>query len=134
VAEFLTAGWVAELDALARQAGGVPPGAGAAFTVELHVQGAPGGEFVFQASFGNGAPGFAVGSPSEPDVLVFVDAAFAARIRSGDANAQEALAAGALKIRGDLGILAGTAVSLAELGDVFAALRPPMKEPTTTGP
>ena len=87
------------------------------------------GEFVFQAGFGAGSAGFAAGSPAEPDLLVFVDYGFAVRIHAGDANAQEALAAGALKIRGDLGVLAGAAVSLAGLGDVFAALRP-----STTGP
>ncbi len=131
VAEFLTAVWVAELDARARGIGLDLSGTGAPVTVELRVHGAPDGEFVFQAVFGSGSSAFVAGSPSEPDLLVFVDYSFAARINSGDANAEEALAAGALKIRGDLGVLAGAAGALADLGDVFAALRP---SPTSTGP
>ena len=54
---------------------------------------------------------------------MLVDYLFAARINSGDANAQEALAAGSLKVRGDLEALVGRAGALAEVGDVFAALR-----------
>ena len=79
---------------------------------------------MFQAVFADGSTRFAVGSPSEPDLLVRLDALFAARIRSGDANVQEASAAGALKVRGDLeGLVVARAAALAAVGDVFAALR-----------
>jgi hypothetical protein len=129
VAEFLSAEWVAELDALARRVGTDVSGPGDPITVELHVQGAPDGEFVFQAAFGEGTSGFVAGSPSEPDLVVLVDHSFAARIHSGDANAQEALAAGALKVRGDLGVLTRVGGALAGLGDRVAGLRPTTTEP-----
>lgn len=132
MAEFLTPAWVAELDAVSRTSSGALR-TGSPVTVELRVLGAPGGDFVFQVAFGDGTLRFASGSPSEPDLLVLVDSLFAARIHSGDANAQEALAAGALKIRGDLRILAGTADALSVLGDLFAALRPSTPAPTPRG-
>ena len=127
MAEFLTPEWVAELDAAARRSPTLGPlGTDPPFTVELRVYDTPGNggdEFVFQAVFADGSTRFVVGSPSEPDLLVRLDAVFAARIRSGDANVQEALAAGALKVRGDLEGLVARAEALSAVGDVFAALR-----------
>jgi len=125
VPEFLTPEWVAELDARAREAGGSPAasaGAGRPLTVELHVTGAPNGEFVFQAAFGDATVRYATGTPAEPDLVVTLDAGFAARIRSGDANAQDALAARALKVRGDLEQLARAAPALAALGEAFGTV------------
>jgi hypothetical protein len=124
VAEFLTAEWVAELDAWAR---GNPVLAaladGEPMTVELRVRDAERDEFVFQAVFAAGEARFTVGSPSAPDLVVLLDAGFAARIRAGAANVQDALEAGGLKVRGDLDALVARAPALAAVGDVFAALR-----------
>jgi hypothetical protein len=123
VAEFLTREWVGELDAAARRsppfetdAGGTP------FTVELRVGDAPSGEFVYQMTVSDGAARFAVGSPAAPDLVVLLDAAFAARIRSGEENVQDALLAGALKVRGDVEGLIGRAPALAAVGTVFGDL------------
>ncbi|HZP28607.1 MAG TPA: hypothetical protein VFC99_06620 [Acidimicrobiia bacterium] len=122
--EFLTPGWVAELDAAARESPGLRAlGAGPPFTVELQV-GAAGngaGEFVFQAAFGGGATRFTVGSPGVPDLVVRIDAGFAARIHAGTANVQDALLAGALKVRGDLDGLVERASALAAVGTVLGA-------------
>jgi hypothetical protein len=126
VAEFLTPEWVAELDAAARESSAL--GAldrGAPLTVELRVDDGERGDFVFQATFTDLGTRFAVGSPSEPDLRVTLAAGFADRIRSGDANVQDALQAGALHVRGDLEALVGRAPALAAVGDVFAALRDP---------
>ena len=136
VAEFLTPEWVAELDEAARRSSTLGKlGTNPPFTVELRVHDAPGhsgddadredgdGEFVFQVAFADGSARFAMDSPAEPDLLVLLDARFAARIRSGDATVQDALAAGALKVRGDLEGLVSRAAALSAVGDVFAALR-----------
>jgi len=130
VPEFLTPEWVAELDALGRRASPRPSGAsdpmaetggsGRPLTVELHVTGTPSGEFVFQAAFGESTLRFASGSPWAPDLLVTLDYLFATRIHLGDANAQDALAAGALKVRGDLELVAASAPALSALGDALA--------------
>ena len=97
-------------------------GSGRPLTVELHVTGTPSGEFVFQAAFGESTLRFASGSPSAPDLLVTLDYLFATRIHLGDANAQDALAAGALKVRGDLELVAASAPALSALGEAFAEL------------
>jgi hypothetical protein len=126
VPAFLTAEWVAELDAVARKSAALTcPGGGGALRVELRVLDRDRGEFVFQAVFADGGTRFAVGSPAAPDLLLVLDAEFAARIRSGDASVQDALAAGALKVRGDVDALVARAPALAAVDDVFAALRDP---------
>jgi hypothetical protein len=47
----------------------------------------------------------------------------AAALSRGDLNAQQALEAGRLKLRGDIGHLAREGKALVALGDVFAAVR-----------
>jgi hypothetical protein len=123
VAEFLTREWVDELDAAARRAARFETDAGGTpFTIELRVGGAPSGEFVYQMTVSDGAARFAVGSPGAPDLVVLLDAGSAARIRSGEENVQDALLAGALKVRGDLEGLVGRASALAAVGAVFGEL------------
>ena len=131
--EFLTPEWVAELDALARTATRRPSGPegstadpeapGRLVTVELHVTDGAGGEFVFQVAFSGSTLRFVPGAPAEPDLLVTVDHRFAERIHRGDASAQDALAAGALKVRGDLELVGASAPALSALGEAFARAR-----------
>jgi hypothetical protein len=128
LAQFLTPEWVAELDAAAREAPGLRAlGRDGTFTVELRIRGGDGSDFVFHAAFTPDGTRFASGSPAgsepEPDVVLVLDTTVAQAIRSGDANVQDALLAGALKVRGDVQGLAARAPVLAAVGDVFAPLR-----------
>lgn len=62
--------------------------------------------------------------PADRADLVFVtDRATAYALHRGSLLAQDAFAAGRLKVRGDLNALAGVRSTLAALGDVFAAVR-----------
>jgi hypothetical protein len=124
VAEFLTPEWVAELDAAARDAPDLRAlGRDEPLTVEMRIRGGAGDEFVFHAEFSADGTRFSLGSRAEPDLVLALDAEFARAIRSGDANIQDALHAGALKVEGDVEGLAGRAPALAKVGNIFAVRR-----------
>lgn len=57
------------------------------------------------------------------DLTVVTDRETAVAILEGTLNAQSALAAGSLRVRGDLARIAGLHGALAALGDIFAAVR-----------
>jgi len=64
------------------------------------------------------------GISPDPDLTLVADVATASAIALGTLNAQQALAAGRLHVRGDLARLAALRDALAALGDVFAEVRP----------
>lgn len=69
------------------------------------------------------------GEASAPDVTIFTDVATARSLAEGGSNAQGALAAGRLRVRGDLTRLAALHGALLALGDVFAAARAASRAP-----
>ena len=63
------------------------------------------------------------GGAPHPDLTLVADIATASAIALGTLNAQQALAAGRLHVRGDLTRLAALRDALVALGDVFAEVR-----------
>lgn len=71
------------------------------------------------------------GGARAPDVTIITDPATAQSLAEGVSNAQQALATGRLRVRGDLTRLAAMHESLLALGDVFAAVRTAPRTPRT---
>jgi putative sterol carrier protein len=63
------------------------------------------------------------GPAAAPDLRLFADYDVAARIQRGEVNAQEALAAGRLKVQGRFAHLLRVDDALRALEDVFAPVR-----------
>jgi hypothetical protein len=127
VAEFLSDEWIT---ALALACGGEPgnaPRGADRLVVEPAVVGVPErGEVRYRVSFDDVSctvNGVALGAPAA-DVRLETDYATAVALARGEMNAQAALAAGRLRVSGDVARLAAHATALARLGDVFAAVRP----------
>ena len=121
MAEFLSPAWLADLDAALRATGAVA--AGSELVVEEVVQGAPGGDVVYHVVLGVSGSRAGAGPAEAPDITLVVDHATAVDLARGTTNAQRALAAGALRIRGRLGALVRAQDALATLGDAVAAAR-----------
>jgi SCP-2 sterol transfer family len=123
VPEFLSDEWLAALDASAREMGPLP--AVAPFVLEQVVTstGRDGGDIRYQLVFT--AEGLRVrpGDAEAPDVTFATDRETAAGIARGETNAQRALAAGRLRVHGNIETLVARAAALVVLEDVFAAVR-----------
>ena len=123
MAEFLSAAWVAELDAAARAAADLvadPP-----FVVDQVVLDPGAGEVRYRVRIGpDGASVQVATDPSDPPDLVLVtDRETAGELHRGRLRAQDALAGGSLKVRGRPEVLAGRAELLGRLDAVFAPVR-----------
>ena len=123
MAEFLSAAWIAELDAAARAAADVvadPP-----FVVEQVVRDTGAGEVRYRVRVGpEGASVHVVSDRSHPaDLTLVTDRETAGELQRGRLRAQDALARGSLKVRGRPEVLAGRAELLARLDAVFAQVR-----------
>jgi putative sterol carrier protein len=123
VAEFLSAEWIEALDAAARAATLPETASGMSITVEQVVRDAPGGESRYHLCIEDGRARVEMGSATAPDLRLFADYDIAARIQRGEANAQEALAAGRLKMQGRFAHLVRVDDALRALEDVFAPVR-----------
>jgi putative sterol carrier protein len=121
VARFLTPEWIAALDAAAREAA-VP--AGVRLTIQQIVSDDGGGDDVhYHLIFDDGRLRVRPGEAPAPDVTLVQSRAVAAALSCGDLNAQQALEAGRLKLRGDIGHLAREGRALTAVADMFAAVR-----------
>jgi len=123
MAEFLSAAWIAELDAAARAAADVvadPP-----FVVEQVVRDTGAGEVRYRVRVGpEGASVHVASERSDPsDLTLVTDRETAGELHRGRLRAQDALARGSLKVRGRPEVLAGRAELLARLDAVFAQVR-----------
>jgi hypothetical protein len=121
VAGFLTAAWLADLDAAGRRAG-VPLG------VRLIVQqvipdGPDGHELAYVVEVADGAISVHPGRADHPDVTFTQDHATALAIHRGELSAQAAFIEGRLRLGGDLRAVLDRAGPLATIDDVFAAAR-----------
>jgi len=124
---FLSGEWIEALDAAAQEAS-VPP------EVRLTIQqvvadegngsAGDGGDSVhYHLVLADGRLRVHPGEAANPDVTLVQTRAVAAALSRGELNAQQALEAGRLKLRGDIGQLGRQAKALTAMQDVFAAVR-----------
>jgi SCP-2 sterol transfer family protein len=119
---FLSPEWIAALDSAAREAT-IP--AGVRLTIQQVVTDGGGGdgEVSYHLVLDAGRLQVLPGEAEAPDVTLIQTREVAAALSSGTLNAQQALEAGRLKLRGDIGHLAREGKALGAMEDVFAAVR-----------
>ena len=123
VAEFLSASWIAEMDRAARAAPSLAGlGREGPLVVEQRV-GRADDEVVYHLAFTSEGARVQAGPAATPDLTLVVDAETARRLQEGTLNAQQAAAAGRLKVRGHLGRLRAAGEALRSVEDVFRAVR-----------
>lgn len=120
--QFLSDEWIAALDTAARTAE-VP--ADLQLTIQQIVTDGRGaaGDVRYHLVVGAGHLRVHAGDAAAPDVTLVQTRDVAAELSRGELNAQQALEAGRLKLRGDIGHLARQGKALTALEDVFAAVR-----------
>lgn len=123
--EFLSPEWIEALDTAARAATVPTDAAVVSIEVELVVRDAPGGEVRYHLRLADGRARVHGGPAASPHLRLIADYDIAARIQRGEVNAQQALAAGRLKVQGQgqFARLLGADEALRSLEDVFAAVR-----------
>lgn len=121
--DFLSAEWIEALDAAARAATLPETASAVSITIEQVVRDAPGGESRYHLRIEDGRARVHSGPAAAPDLRLFADYDVAARIQRGEVNAQEALAAGRLKVQGRFAHLLRVDDALRALEDVFAPVR-----------
>ncbi|HYH50063.1 MAG TPA: SCP2 sterol-binding domain-containing protein [Acidimicrobiia bacterium] len=118
---FLSDEWIAALDVAAQEAS-VPPGV--RLTIQQVVAGdGNGGDVRYHLVLADGRLRVHPGEAENPDVTLVQHRDVAAALSRGDLNAQQALEAGHLKLRGDIGHLGRHSKALTAMQDVFAAVR-----------
>ncbi|HEV8623796.1 MAG TPA: SCP2 sterol-binding domain-containing protein [Acidimicrobiia bacterium] len=119
---FLSPEWIAALDAAAREAT-VP--AGVRLTIQQVVtdDGGGDGDVCYHLVLNEGRLQVHPGEAEAADVTLVQTREVAAALSRGELNAQQALEAGRLKLRGDIGHLAREGRALSAMEDVFAAVR-----------
>jgi putative sterol carrier protein len=123
VADFLSAEWIDALDDAARAATLPETVAAVSLTVEQVVRDSPDGETRYHLRIVDGGARVQSGPAQAPDLRLFADYDVAARIQRGEINAQEALAAGRLKVQGRFAHLLRVDDALRALEDVFEPVR-----------
>ena len=117
---FLSPEWIAALDAAAGEAA-VP--AGVRLTIQQIVTDDGGGDVRYHLVVEGGRLRINPGEAERADLTLVQTREVAAALSRGELNAQQALEAGRLKLRGDIGHLAREGKALTALADVFAAVR-----------
>ena len=120
MARFLTAEWIEALDAAAREAT-VP--AGVSLVIQQVVTDGAEDEVRYHLVLDGGHLSVRSGEADAADVTLVQSREVAAALSRGELNAQQALEAGRLKLRGDIGQLARHGKALTAVEDVFAAVR-----------
>jgi len=116
---FLSLEWIAALDVAAGEAT-VP--AGVRLTIQQIVT--DGDDDVrYHLVLDEGRLRIVPGEAAAPDVTLIQTREVAVALSRGELNAQQALEAGRLKLRGDIGHLAREGKGLSAMEDVFAAVR-----------
>ena len=117
---FLTAEWIEALDGAAREAA-VP--VDVALTIQQIVTDDDGTEIRYHLVLDDGCLRVRPGAAAAADVTLVQSREVAAALSRGELNAQQALEAGRMKLRGDIGDLARQGKALTALADVFAVVR-----------
>jgi putative sterol carrier protein len=118
---FLSPEWIAALDVAAGEAA-VP--AGVRLTIQQVVTDDEGGGGVrYHLVLDGGRIRVHPGEAERADLTLVQTREVAAAFSRGELNAQQALEAGRLKLRGDIGHLAREGKALTAVADVFAAVR-----------
>jgi len=117
---FLSPEWIAALAAAAREA--TVPG-GVRLTVQQVVTGDGEADVRYHLVLAEGRLQVHPGEAETADVTLVQTREVAAALNRGELNAQQALEAGRLKLRGDIGHLAREGRALSAMEDVFAAVR-----------
>lgn len=118
---FLSPEWIAALDVAAQEAT-VP--AGVRLTIQQIVTDGGGDDEVrYHLVLDEGRLRIVPGEADAPDVTLIQTREVAVALSRGELNAQQALEAGRLKLRGDIGHLAREGKGLSAMEDVFAAVR-----------
>jgi hypothetical protein len=120
--DFLGPEWVAALDAAARESEALRDAADEPVVIEQRVV-RSGDEVAYHLVLGPGPARVHAGRAAAPDLTMVTTEEAAARLHAGTANAQECLADGTLRLRGNPEVLTRRAAVLGRVGDVFAALR-----------
>jgi putative sterol carrier protein len=120
MARFLTSEWIAALDEAGRKAS--VPG-GVSLTIQQIVTDDGGEEIRYHLVLDEGRVRVHSGEAAAPDVTLVQSREVAVALSRGELNAQQALEAGRLKLRGDIGHLARHGKALTALEDVFAVVR-----------
>ena len=121
MAEFLSAAWIAELDAAARAAADLV--VDAPLVVEQVVDDGAGVTVRYQVRIGPAGASVSGDTGAPADVVLVTDRATAWAMHGGRLRAQDAFARGALKVRGRPELLAGRAELFARLDRAFAPVR-----------
>jgi hypothetical protein len=123
VPDFLSPEWIEALDAAARMASLPADLATVSIEVEQVVRDAPGGQVRYHLRLEDGRMRVHPGPAGAPHLRLIADYDAAARIQRGELNAQQALAAGRLKVQGHFALLLRASDALRSLEDVFAGVR-----------
>jgi putative sterol carrier protein len=116
---FLSPEWIEALDAAARKA--IVP-AEVRLTIQQVVTG-DGGEVSYHLVLEEGHLRVHSGEAERADVTLVQSRDVAAALSRGELNAQQALEAGRLKLRGNIGHLARQGKALTAMEDAFASVR-----------
>jgi len=119
---FLSPEWLRDLDAAARASRALTNDDTESLVVEQRVTGTPNGDVSYHAVLGTDAR-VVPGPADAPDVVFVTDYDTALALRSGSLNAQHAIAAGRMKVRGHVGVLLRRAETLRAFGDIFRDVR-----------
>jgi len=122
VSEFLSAEWVADLDAIARASVDLADAADEPVVVEQQVL-TDAGTVAYHLVLGPGPARVVAGAADHPDLTMVTTEVSARRIQAGTANAQSCLADGTLRLRGNPDVLTRRAAALGRVGDLFAGVR-----------
>ncbi len=101
-------------------------------TIEQEVTGAPHGDVRYHMTFDRGSVAVASGPAPSATVRFHQDYETAASIAMGHGSAQRAFMTGRLRVGGDLRVLLEHSEVLAQLDDVFAAVRARTTPPVVT--
>jgi putative sterol carrier protein len=117
---FLSPEWIVALDDAAQAFS-----TDARFVFQQVVTGCPDGEdqVRYFLCFGDGRLSVQHGQALDPDLTVTATYPVAVALARGEVNAQQAITAGELRLSGNLKVLAAQSRPLAQLADVFAAVR-----------
>jgi hypothetical protein len=120
--EFLSAEWIADLDAIARASTELADAADEPVVVEQQVL-TDAGTVTYHLVLGPGAARVIAGPAAHADLTMVTTQDAARRIHAGTANAQSCLADGTLRLRGNPDVLTRRAAALGRVGDLFAGVR-----------